>query len=152
MQENIALKAVNMMITASRAHKKMIEANVCSKIGLHRTQHMILMYLSKRERLPSQKELAEHFNITAAAVTGALQKLETDGYIERTIGKDNRYNEITITSLGRDIIEKTHLMFAKIDESLFSGFSEEEFNVFIGFFERIHANLDNLTERDNTKI
>lgn len=135
------LTAVNMLIKTNRMHKKLIDSNVCRSIGLHRTLHMILMHLSRKDKLPSQKELAEHMNITPAAVTGALKKLESGGYIKRSIGDDNRYNEITITPLGRSIVEQTHEMFTKIDESLFYGFSDEEISGLIGYLEKIQNNI-----------
>ena len=70
MIENNIFSAVNMMISTMRMHKKLLDSSVCKSIGLHRTQHRILMHLARRERLPSQKALAEHINITPAAVTG----------------------------------------------------------------------------------
>ena len=32
-------------------HKKLLESNVCANIGLHRTQHIILMHLAKEKFL-----------------------------------------------------------------------------------------------------
>ena len=142
MADKNMLTAVNMLIKTNRMHKKLIDSNVCRSIGLHRTLHMILMHLSRKDKLPSQKELAEHMNITQAAVTGALKKLESGGYIKRSIGDDNRYNEITITPLGRSIVEQTREMFTKIDESLFCGFSDEEIFGFIGYLEKIQNNIN----------
>lgn len=141
MIEKNMLTAVNMLIKTNKMHKKLIDSNVCKSIGLHRTLHMILMHLARKDKLPSQKELAEHMNITPAAVTGALKKLETGGYIKRSIGDDNRYNEITITPLGRSIVEETRAMFSKIDTSLFYGFSDEEISELIGYLEKIQNNI-----------
>lgn len=146
MVEKNAYTAVNMLIKTNRMHKKLLDSNVCDKIGLHRTQHIILMHLADREKLPSQKELAEHLNITPAAVTGALQKLEVGGYIKRTIATDNRYNETTITSLGRRIVEETRAMFTKIDKSLFEDFTEQDFTSFIAYLEKIQNNITKQTE------
>jgi len=85
--------------------------------------------------------LAVCFGITPAAITGALQKLEADGYIERKLGEDNRFNEITITEKGRDVVEKTKSMFAAVDEQLFQGFSKEEIVALSGYLERIIVNM-----------
>lgn len=144
MSENNTFAAVNMLISTNRMHKRLIDSSVCDNIGLHRTQHIILMHLSRRERLPSQKELAEHLNITPAAVTGALKKLETGGYIERSAGDDNRFNEISITELGKRVVEETKTMFAKIDTLMFCGFSDEELKILIGYFERMQDNLNEI--------
>ncbi len=142
MQEKNAFTAVNMLIRTNRMHKKLLDSNVCANIGLHRTQHIILMHLAKEKFLTSQKALAEHLNITAAAVTGALKKLEAGGYIERKAGcGDNRYNEITITALGRRVVEDSRAMFQKIDKSLFKDFSDGEIYEFIGYLEKIQNNI-----------
>lgn len=62
-------RAVDMMIRTDRMHKSMIDSRV-KEIGIHRTQHRILMHLARCDKLPSQKELAERLDITPAAVTG----------------------------------------------------------------------------------
>ena len=142
MQENSIVKAVNMMILTNRMHKRLIDSSVCAKIGLHRTQHITLMHLARRERLPSQKELAEHLNITPAAVTATLKKLELGGYIARSAGNDNRYNEITITPLGKKVVEETKMMFTDIDTGLFESFSDEEISGFIRCFEKMQSNIN----------
>ena len=142
MNDNNVYRAVNLLIHTNRAHKKILDASVCSKIGLHRTQHIILMHLARHNSLPSQKELAEHLGVTAAAVTGALKKLESGGHIERKIGGDNRYNEIIITNLGRQVVEESRAMFQTIDKSLFNGFTDEELNNFICYLEKIQSNIN----------
>ena len=44
---------------------------------------MILMYLTRCTTTPSQKDIAKHFEISAAAVAVSLKKLEAGGYIKR---------------------------------------------------------------------
>lgn len=144
--------AVNMLISTNRMHKRLIDSSVSDKVGLHRTQHVILMHLSKKERLPSQKELAEHLNITQAAVTVALQKLEAGGYINRSIGDDNRFNEISITDHGRRVVEESKAIFAKIDEAMFQGFSEEELKILIGYLERMQNNMNDIGGAVNAQM
>ena len=142
MEEKNIFAAVDMLIRTGRMHKKLLDSEVSGEIGLHRTQHIILMHLSRENFLSSQKSLAEHLNITQAAVTIALKKLESGGYIERKAGcGDNRYNEITITELGRRVVEDSHAMFQKIDKTLFDGFSDEEILDFIGYLEKIQKNM-----------
>lgn len=143
MSENNVFRAVNLLIKTNRMHKKMIDGEVSKFIGLHRTQHRILMHLSKLEKMPSQKALAEHLGITQAAVTGALKRLEVGGYIERCAATDNRFNEIKITPLGKETVEKSRVMFSEIDKTLFLGFSEGEIENFINTLERVQNNILN---------
>ena len=150
-------RAVEMMIRTGRMHRAMIDGRV-REIGIHRTQHRILMHLAGRGTLPSQKELAERLDITAAAVTGALKKIERDGYIERKLGHDNRYNEIEITDKGRALVERTRALFFEADTAMFDGFSDAELDSYIGCLEKLEANIRRNTahsphdreERENT--
>jgi DNA-binding MarR family transcriptional regulator len=146
MSENSIYRAVNLLITTNRMHKKAIDGEVSKFIGLHRTQHIILMHLAKLEKMPSQKALAEHLGITQAAVTEALKKLICGGYIERCAAHDNRFNEIKITPLGKKTVEQSHAMFSKIDKTLFLGFSDDEIEAFISTLERIYNNILNSKE------
>lgn len=134
------MHAVEMMIQTEHMHRIMIESRA-KEIGLHRTQHRILMHLARHGRLPSQKELAEHLGITPAAVTIALKKIEHDGYVERTLGQDNRYNELGITEKGREIVKKTRRLFSEADSAIFSDFTEQELCLYTAFLEKMQKNI-----------
>jgi DNA-binding MarR family transcriptional regulator len=141
-------RAVDMMIRTDRMHKSMIDSRV-KEIGIHRPQHRILMHLARCEKLPSQKELAERLDITPAAVTGALKKIEQSGYIERTLGHDNRYNEIKITDKGRALVNRTRELFSEADISMFEGFTESELEIYIACLEKLQSNIKRQCERSN---
>ncbi len=143
-------QAIEMMIRTDHMHKALIDSRV-RDIGIHRTQHRILMHLARHEKLPSQKELAEHLDVTPAAVTGALKKIEKDGYVERTLGHDNRYNELRITDKGRELVKLTRQLFSETDTSMFEGFSDEELDSYISSLEKLQANIRKQQERKETK-
>ncbi|MDP4134010.1 MAG: MarR family transcriptional regulator [Bacillota bacterium] len=133
--------AARKFMQVDRLHHKIFDKMV-NEIGLHRSQHMLLMFLSRAESIPSQKEIADKFDISPAAVAGTIKKLEKEGYIEKTTSADdNRYNEIRITKKGRDMISKTHIIFSLLDEKMFKGFSDSEIDTFSAFLDRM---LDNL--------
>ena len=140
MQNAKISEAVDMMLRTTRMHKALIESRV-KAIGIHRTQHKILMILARSDKLPSQKELADHLGITPAAVTGALKKIERDGYVERNIGQDNRFNELKITEKGRELVELTKRRFNEADRSIFDGFTTEELSSYISFHEKLQKNI-----------
>ena len=140
MNEEKISSAVNIMIKTDRMHKHLLESEV-SKIGLHRTQHRILMHIARHGKLLSQKSLAEHIGITPAAVTGLLKKLERDGYVERVQGDDNRYNEVKVTELGKRVVEDSFKMFSQLDTSLFEGFSDSELDGYIRCLTKIQENI-----------
>ena len=138
-------RAVEMMIKVNKLHRAMIDMQT-KEIGIHRTQHRILIHLDKDGALPSQRELAAKLDITPAAVTVALKKLENDGYIERTLGQDTRYNEIKITEKGRELLDRTHELFLRVDSAMLEGFSNEELDAYIAFLERMQKNIQKQTK------
>ena len=140
-------RAIQMMMRTDRTHHRLIEERVRS-LGLHRTSHMMLMHLSRNEDSPSQRELAEHFCITPAAVTGILNNLERDGFIRRCSGKDSRTNEIVITKEGRAIVDRSRALFSEVDVEMFDGLTEEELLAYIATLEKILANMER-TKEDN---
>ena len=140
MTDSKLFQAIDMMIRTNRMHKSLIDHRV-RDIGIHRTQHRILMRLARCSNIPSQKELAEHLDITPAAVTGALKKIESDGYIERKLGHDTRYNELQITDKGRELVKRSRDMFAEIDRSLFDGFTDEELDIYIRCLDKLQGNV-----------
>lgn len=105
------------------------------------------MHLACHSCLSSQKALADHLNVTPATITGAIKKLEQDGYVERTLGQDNRYNELRITEKGRDIVNESCKIFSEVDAAMFDGFSDEELDCYISCLERLQANIKNQCER-----
>lgn len=146
MSESKLTKAIEMMIKTDHMHKALIDSHV-GRLGIHRTHHRILMHLARHDKLPSQKELAAHLNITPAAVTGALKKIEKDGFVERTLGSDNRYNELRITEKGRELVSESRKIFCQVDSSMFDGFSDEELDTYITCLEKLQANMRKQCEK-----
>lgn len=133
-----------------RMHRRIFEREVAEAFGIHRSQHMMLMFLSHHEEA-SQKQIAEHFDISASAVAVTLKKLESGGFILRTAdGDDNRRNNITLTDAGRSIINETHALFSAIDVAMFDGISAEEMTVLSRCLEKMNGNLRKAEEKCGT--
>lgn len=137
------IRAIWIFIRIMRRHHAHVERCI-GTLGIHHSQHRMLMHLSKRsQEPPSQKELADTLGISPAAVTTTLQRLEKEGYISRSAtDEDNRRNEIRITDAGLSKINECHGVFESADRAMFEGFSEEEMATLISFMERIDRNLD----------
>ena len=140
MNGNGIAKAIDMMIITDRMHRHLIDFQA-GKIGIHRTQHRILMHIARNNKLGSQKSIAEHIGVSSAAITGALQKLEQGGYIERNHGEDGRFNEVAITEKGKKIVEETKQLFLTADTSLFDGFTDKELDIYIENLTKIQENI-----------
>lgn len=139
-------KTIHAFISTDILHRRVIEQWACDA-GMHRSQHRMLMHLTKCGETPTQKDLAKHFDISPAAVAVTLKKLESDGYIER--GKcsersDSRFNEIRITDLGREAAMQSRKYFQHVDSEAFKDFSDEELSAFTALLERMQENLKNI--------
>ncbi len=137
---------IKKMIRISKTHKLLIEERIKS-VGLHRSLHMMLMYLSNCESTPSQKDLAAEFHISPAAVAATLKKLEADGYIEKALSEgDKRTKEISITEKGRDMVKRSYDIFRATDEEMLVGIEREELEKMYAVLEKITDNLVNMTK------
>lgn len=127
---------------AGRAHRAAID-RVTAELDIHRSQHGMLMYLNEAKNKPSQKEICEHFDISAATVAVTLKKLEKNGFIERRRnGDDNRENRISITDKGREVLERTCEIFSRCDEKAFSSFTDEELEEFMLLLNKMKSNIE----------
>lgn len=135
-----ARRTVGMFIRTDRLHRKAFEGLV-SGLGIHRSQHRMLMHLAKDERM-TQTELAAHLEVSTAAVAVAIKKLEAGGYIEKkTAEADSRFNEITITARGRAIVSASEAYIHELDSAMLEGIDGEMLDGFIKCLEIMQNNL-----------
>ncbi len=144
-------EAIRMMITTDRMHKRMFDTTL-GDIGIHRSAHIILISIHKNGGISSQKQLAELVGITPAAVTGALKTLEKNGYITRKFGKDSRYNEVNVTERGVRLLKSAKEKFTELDQTLFDGFSEGEFDMYISCLNKMQRNMEKQLEKAQEDI
>ncbi len=137
------MDAVRLLIRVMRRHHACVERRI-GDLGIHHSQHRMLMHLAGRtEQDLTQKEIAADLGISAAAVATTLKRLETKGYVARTmLGDDNRCNTIRITEAGLAKVAEGREVFETVDRLMFENFSEEELAAFITFMRRIDQNLD----------
>lgn len=132
-----AHQLIKKMKHINRIHHCTIERKV-SEMGLHRSQHMVLMYLVKHAQGVSQIEIAQNFDISPAAVAVTLKKLESCGYIERnTVQEDNRKNSVVFTQKGKDIVEKSKELFDSVDSKMLETITDEEYDILTKCFDKM---------------
>ena len=111
---------------------------------------MILMHLYRCKDSISQKDIAKHFEISAAAVAVSLKKLEAGGYIKRKCSEnDNRFNEIEITEKGKAVVDFSHCVFEQIDEKTFEGISDDELQTLVELLDKVLSNLKSMNEKED---
>ena len=142
-----------LMMQTDRCHRMIIEGQV-HRLGVHRTQHMILMCLSRCEEPPVQSEIAEQFQVSSAAVAVSLRKMEQAGLIRRTTRQGNaRVKEIRLTEKGRCMVEKTKKLFEAVDAAALKGIPDEELDVMRDCMLKIKKNLEDFrTESEEGKL
>ena len=111
-------------------------------------QPKILEFLSLHDGT-SQKEIAAACHIEPASVTSLLNRMEERGLVERRRLGNNRKNYfVFLTDKGRETYRLVDEAFCRMEEEVFSGFSEEEQEAFSALFLRLSKQIHRLQEEE----
>ena len=136
-----ARQALDLLHRMNRSHRRLLDRRFAS-LGIHGGQHRLLLELSCRGPAMAQTELARCMDVTPASVAAMLKRLETGGYIERKASsEDERCNQVALTEKGRGIVETSVAVFDEVDNSMLSGFGEDEIAQLQAYIARINDNL-----------
>lgn len=109
--------------------------------GLTIGQPKILDYLKEHDG-SNQKEIAKACFLEAGSLTTILNRMEEKGLIERRILNGNRRSfHIFMTEAGKEKQQLVDQSFSEIERNVLSGISEEEFELFMSVYQKIHKNL-----------
>lgn len=136
-------EVVHKFIQTNRLHRRVIE-RWADNLDIQCACHRMLMHISRVDIIPSQKELAQHFKISPAAVANTLKKLEADGYVERSKSKENkdsRVNEISVTERGKKTAKDSEQFFRFVDSQALDGFTDDEIDTLLSMLDRMQNNL-----------
>ena len=135
-----------------RMQHRIIEARVRS-LGIHPSQHILLMRLSDMGRFPSQAQIAEELDISPASVARTLKQLEAGGYIERCGSDvDGRRNEIAISAKGEAMVKRSQEIFERMNAARFEGFGPEELDQLEALLQRQMDNLRRVEQGGDTDL
>ncbi len=96
-----------------------------------------IIYIAKHQGC-TQKQLAESLLMDNGYVTRTLKKLETLEMIKRiTNNDDKRIINLFLTDNGKRIFQKSHMLFKKWDEIVFSSINTEEKEQIMNLMQRI---------------
>lgn len=132
-----------------------IDRDCAARLAPHRLSEgkfVILFLLNDQPEGLSPHELADRAGVTRATITGLLDGLERDGFVERRSGlNDRRKIAVVLTETGRktagDLLGEHSAWIA----SLFAGFSADEHQTFHTLLQRIWRNLETGAKRRNTE-
>lgn len=146
-----AADAMGAFMAVGRVHRAAID-KMTAQLEIHPAQHRLLAYLQFVDTPPSQKELCDHFDVSAATVAVTVGKLQKRGLVERYREKgDNRINRIRLTGEGKDLLEKTRSLFVRCDERIFRDFSQEERKTLLTLLNKMKHNIDTIDDPSERK-
>ena len=145
-------ETIHTFLHTNRLHRTAIE-RALSDLGIHHTQHRLLVHLHRHGGALSQRAIAEEFDVSPAAVAVTLGKMEKAGYIRRASApSDNRCKTIEITEAGQEILRTSYASFTAVDLLMFADLSEAELSAFRDTLGRMEAALLGLNkDRKDTK-
>ena len=136
-----------LLIRACRAHRRVVDRQFAC-LGIYGGQHHMLMYLAHLGGSAAQSDLNRGMDVSAATTANMLKRLEAGGYITREAqASDGRRNTVTLTDAGREVVDKSHRMFDRTDQAMFSGLTEEALDSLRESLTQINANLRRLEEQ-----
>ena len=136
-------QTIDLMIHSMRLHHRVVERRI-EGLGVHHSQHRLLMRLSRMGRSASQKEIAAALDVSPACVARMLKPLNAAGLIEKAGGTDGRCNQISISPNGERLVEDSLAVFRSIDAQMFEGSSGEALAALGGVLRRVQENLVNM--------
>ena len=145
--QNTPREVIHRMSAVMRKHHAAFDA-LREETGLGRSAHYTLMRLSDADNVLSQTEIAGMLEISTAAVTNMLKRLEANGYVTRQANPaDTRVNDIALTDKGRRVVDFSREKFGALDAAVFAGFTAAETEALCDYLDRMQDNLDALSEK-----
>jgi len=140
MSENEHIPIGRLIAMVSRLHASRTD-RLMERIGLYRGQAILLIILS-REDGQTHSALAERLEITPAAVTKVIKRLEKMNYLERRSDPaDERISRVFLKEDGWAVIHQIYAIFRQRDACVLYGFTAEEEQMLDQLLRRVYGNL-----------
>lgn len=105
--------------------------------------HMLFYLLKNQDKQINQRDIEKEFELTNPTVTGILNRLENNGFIKRSVNKnDARYKNIVLTQKTIDIEKELEKHKIQMEEKIFKDLTEEEIETISILLEKILKNLE----------
>jgi DNA-binding MarR family transcriptional regulator len=112
-----------------------------NELGLTRAQWQVLAYLLRLEGA-QQKELADLMDITPITLTGLLDRLERDGWVERRIDPaDRRAKRIYLTDKVEPVTKSIRKIGTEVRHQALDGLNEADQTQLMHLLLRMRGNL-----------
>jgi DNA-binding MarR family transcriptional regulator len=130
----------HLLVNVCRLHHTRADQSM-ERIGLYRGQAVLLMILSRHEGI-THSEIAEKLEISPAAATKVIKRMEEAGYVQRQADTaDERVSRVYLQDQGRALIAEIERDFGKLERAMFAGVPEAELGRFRVLLAQMAANL-----------
>lgn len=110
-------------------------------VGLTRSQWSVLVHLFRTDGI-QQKELAELLDITAITLTGLLDRLERDGWVERRADPvDRRAKRVYLTEKVAPVMKELRGLGRDVRKVALAGLSDSEQQTLMNLLLKVRSNL-----------
>ena len=141
--------SIDVLIRTRRLHHRVVERRI-EGLGVHHSQHRLLMRLSCMGGAASQKDIAQALEVSPACVARTLKALSGAHLIGKAEGTDGRRREISILPEGQRVIDDSIKTFRAIDEEMFTGIPDQEIASLLQTLSKLHQNLCDMENRDSS--
>lgn len=129
----------------ARVWNKILREN--NMAGLEGARGRVIFALWGKDGLPI-KSLCEKTSLDKSTLTGIIDRLERDGYIERKQSEtDKRSTIISLTGKEQEFANHVQKVSDQMNSIFYKGFTDEEITQFDTMLQRI---LENCKEADNS--
>ena len=114
---------------------------LCRELGLTQTAFDILMFLANNPAYDTAADIVRIRMLTKSHVSGALKRLETDGYLCTAYHAGNRKTiHLSLTEKADAIIKEGRRTQERFGKQLFDGFSPEQLDMLKQLLQRMYQN------------
>jgi DNA-binding MarR family transcriptional regulator len=129
-----------LLVSVCRLHHTRADQSV-ERIGLYRGQAILLMILAHHEGI-THSEIAAKLEISAAAATKVIKRMEQAGYLARQPDPDDeRVSRVYLCDKGRAVTAEIDAAFAEMDRAMFEGLPAAELERLRELLVQMQANL-----------
>ena len=129
-----------LLVSVCRLHHTRADQSM-DRLGLYRGQAFLLMTLSRQNGM-THSEIAEKLQISPAAVTKVIKRMEQARYLQRqTDPADERVSRVYLQDKGRALIAEINTAFDKLDRMMFDELPAQDLERLYELLMRMQANL-----------
>lgn len=129
-----------LLVSVCRLHHTRADQSM-DRLGLYRGQAFLLMTLSRQNGM-THSEIAEKLQISPAAVTKVIKRMEQARYLQRQADPaDERVSRVYLQEKGRALIAEINTAFDKLDRVMFDELPAQDLERLYELLVRMQANL-----------